>query len=128
MEQVNKPYKPEVTPRYIPKPQSVIDYENKKKDKKLNKDLPVFEDIVDLFPELLSKINETSKYVKFKDGTTLWRKSSCIDIYATEHLLEPFTKAGLTASPNKDKARPFAYRIETKEQFDLAREVIITNG
>lgn len=128
MEQVNTPYKPDVVPHYIPKPQSVIDYENKSRGKKLNTELPVFEVIVETFAELLSKINETSKYVKFKDGTTLWRKSSCIDIYATEHLFEPLTKAGLTSAPNKDKARPFAYHIETKEDFELAREVIINNG
>lgn len=126
MEQVNEPYNPEVTPHYIPKPQSVIEYEEKKK-KKFNADLPKFEEIADTFGEFLSKINETSQYVKFKDGTTLWRKSGWIDIYATEGTFTKLAESGLTSSPNKDKVRPFAFRISSSEEYERAKGVL-ANG
>ena len=123
MEQVNKPYHPNVTPHYIPKPQSVIEYEEKKK-KKFNSDLPKFEEIADTFGEFLSKINETSQYIKFKHGTTLWRKSAYIDIYATEDIFIKLAEAGLQSSPNKDKVRPFAFRIKSLEEYEKAKGVL----
>ena len=126
MEQVNEPYNPKVTPHYIPKPQSVIEYEEKKK-KKFNSDLPKFEEITENFGEFLSKINETSQYIKFKDGTTLWRKSGWIDIYATENVFTKLAEAGLTSSPNKDKVRPFAFRISSSDEYEKAKGVL-ANG
>ena len=127
MEQVNKPYHPEVTPHYIPKPQSVIEYEENKRNKKFNKDLPTFEELVDTFGRYLSKINETSQYIKFKDGTTLWRKSICIDIYATEDMFTKLAEVGLLSKPNKDKVRPFAFRISNSEEYKKA-EGVLGNG
>lgn len=127
MEQVNEPYNPKVTPHYIPKPQSVIEYEEKKKNKKFNNDLPKFEEITDTFGEFLSKINETSQYIKFKDGTTLWRKSGWIDIYATESVFTKLAEAGLQSSPNKDKVRPFAFRLSNSDEYEKAKGVL-ANG
>lgn len=126
MEQVNKPYKPDVTPHYIPKPQSVIEYEENKKKARYNSELPELSQIVDTLGEYCVKINEGSKYVKFKDGkgTTLWRKSRCIDIYATEIVWEALTNKGFVSSPNKDKDRPFHIKINTSEEYDKVVEVI----
>lgn len=126
MEQVNKPYKPDVTPHYIPKPQSVIEYEENKKKARYNSELPEFSQISDNLGEYCIKINEGSKYVKFKDGkgTTLWRKSKYIDIYATETVWDAMTHKGFTSEPNKDKDRPYHFRINTKEEYDKVVEVI----
>lgn len=117
-EKVNTPYKPDVTPHYIPKPQSVIEYEKKQKVFH-NSDLPEFEAIVDTLGSLCTKVNENSKYIKFSDKSTLWRKERRIDIYAAESLWEKLANAGLQSSANKDKDRPFAFKIETQEQYDI---------
>lgn len=117
VEQVNKPYKPDVTPRYIPKPESVIEYEARK-SKKFNADLPIFDVMADKFASNLSKINENSSYVKFKDGTTMWRKSACIDIYATESTWVKLTEGGFTSTPNKDTVRPFHIKISNADEFE----------
>lgn len=124
MEQLNQPYQPNVTPHYIPKPQSVIEYEEKKKNRTFNLALPSFEDICEMFGANLAKINETSQYVKFKDGTTMWRKSGWIDVYATEDTFAKLAESGLTSKPNKDKVRPFAFRLSTQEDFDKAKGVL----
>lgn len=126
MEQVNKPYKPDVVPHYIPKPQSVIEYEENKKKARYNSDLPEFSQIADTLGEYCVKINEGSKYVKFKDGkgTTLWRKSKYLDVYATEIVWEAMTHEGFVSSPNKDKDRPFHIRINTIEEYNTFVEVI----
>lgn len=120
MEEVNKPYKPDVTPHYIPKPQSVIEYEAKK-NRKYNNNLPELETIAEELGEYLIRVND--KYIKFEGGTTLWRKSGGIDIYATETIWEALTKLGFQSKPNKDKDRPFAFHITTQEEYDKAVSV-----
>lgn len=125
MDVVNQPYHPDVTPHYIPKPESVIEYENNKRKRKFNEDLPDYETICETFNEFLKKRN--ASYIRFKDGkgSTIFRKGQYIDIYATEELLEPLTRAGLTSSVNKDKDRPFHFRVSTMEDYDKAKKAII---
>lgn len=125
MDVVNQPYHPDVTPHYIPKPDSVVEYENNKRKRKFNEDLPDYETICETFNEFLKKRN--ASYIRFKDGkgSTIFRKGQYIDIYATEELLEPLTRAGLTSSVNKDKDRPFHFRVSTMEDYDKAKKAII---
>lgn len=127
MNVVNKPYHPDVTPHYIPVPDSVVEYENitHKRKFKYNEDLPDYETLCDTFNEYLKKRN--ASYIKFKDGrgSTIFRKGMYIDIYATEELLEPLTRVGLTSSANKDKDRPFHFRISTMEDYNKAKKAII---
>lgn len=127
MDVVNKPYHPDVTPHYIPVPDSVVEYENitHKRKFKYNEDLPDYETLADTFNEYLKKRN--ASYIKFKDGrgSTIFRKGMYIDIYATEELLEPLTRVGLTSSANKDKDRPFHFRISTMEDYNKAKKAII---
>lgn len=123
VEQLSKPYKPDVTPRYIPKPQSVIDYENKKSRK--NFDIPDFEKIVEVFGSILTKVNENSCYIKFADKTTLWRKASTIHIYANEDSAVKLSTAGLLSTANKDKDRPFKFEIKTDEEFEKVKEALL---
>lgn len=122
-EEVNKPYKPDVKPHYIPKPDSVKEYEEKK-NKRFNSSLPSFESLVDDFGSMCSKINETSKYIKFSNGSTLWRKNSWIDLYCVEEYFIILSQAGLASSPNKDKERPFHFRIENEDQYETFKKTI----
>ena len=129
MDVVNQPYAPNVTPHYIPKPDSVIEYEENKKKRRgsYNEDVPTFDVIVESFGSILVKVNETSKYVKFKDGkgTTLWRKNSYIDIYATQEVFELLTNVGFVSEVNKDKDRPYHIRITTHDEWEKMSKVII---
>lgn len=116
---INEPYPEPKKKKYIPKPDSVIEYEKKKRGRKYNDDLPSFEKIVELLGSKCSKINENSSYVKFDDKkSTLWRKSTCISVYAATDFAEKLANAGFQSSPNKDKERPFAFKIETGSDFD----------
>lgn len=123
-DKVNEPYHPNVTPHYIPKPESVIEYEEKK-HKKYNASLPTFEELTDMFGPYLKKANKT--YLVFKTLTSLHRKGGCIMLYACESDWDALTHLGLTSSPNKDKDRPFAFKIVTEEEFEKAKGVL-TNG
>lgn len=123
-EQVNEPYPEPKEQKYIPKPQAVIEYEEKKLKKRYNGELPSFEQIVDMFGGKLKKVNETSSYIKFNDESTMWRKSTCIDIYASETTWVKLTEAGFQSKPNKDKVRPYAIKILSKEEFDRMAEVL----
>jgi hypothetical protein len=125
--QINTPYKPDVTPHYIPKPPAVIEYEEKKLKSRRNNELPTFEAIAEMFAFILAKVNERSNYVKFKDGTTLHRKATCIKLYTVENIWEDMTHKGFKSSPNNDKDRPFAFVINTKEEFETMSEVLINN-
>ena len=123
---INTPYNPDVTPHYIPKPQSVIEYEEGKKRGRYNGELPDFESMSNEFASITKRINETSKYIAIKDSdTTIWRKSMYIDIYADNEYAEKFVSQGLTTKPNKDKKRPFHIQIKTSEEYDCMRNALI---
>ena len=126
-DKVNEPYPEPKEQKYIPKPDSVVEYEEKKKRgrSRANKDLPSFTDIVNDLGKVATKINETSGYVKFKDGTTLWRKMLALDVYAAEKTWQALTTAGFTSKPNKDKNRPFAFKFTTKEDYNKVVECIL---
>lgn len=125
-EKVNEPYKPDVTPHYIPKPKSVIEYEAKK-GKKYNNDLPEFEVMSEDFATYCKKINSNSKYVMFNDKSTMWRKCGAIDLYASEALWALLTERGLQSKPNKDKDRPFAFKITTLDEYNTILDVVKHN-
>jgi len=125
MEQINQPYKPDVTPHYIPKPQSVIEYEENKHKSRRNNELPTFEEIADMFGVVLKKINEKSNYVVFKDGSAMHRKSAFIKFNTVENIWTQLAEKGLESQSNPDKDRPFAFTIKTKEDFDTVAEVIL---
>lgn len=116
--QVNKPYAPDVTPHYIPKPESVEKYEKRQRAKRYNSDLPGFEELKEKLDKHASKVNDTSNYIKLQDKSTVWRKSSGIFVYASEDLGCKLTEGGLVGSANNDKDRPFAFKITTMEEFE----------
>ena len=123
MEKINTPYPEPTEKKYIPKPKSVVEYEAKQA-KRYNSALPEFEDIVDVFGEILKKSNLNSKYVMFNDGSTLWRKSGWIDMYVTEQVWTKLTELGFESKANKDKDRPYAFRITEASDYEKAVEAI----
>lgn len=123
IDKVNEPYPEPKVQKYIPKPKSVIEYEEKK-NKSYNLNLPGFESIVEDLGEHCVKVNNNSSYVKFADKSTLWRKSGRIDVYASQDLWELLTEAGLESRANKDKDRPFAFKIDTQDKYDIVSSVI----
>lgn len=122
-DKVNEPYNPKVTPRYIPKPKSVIEYEAKK-GKKYNNELPEFESISEEIAEYCKKINTNSKYVMLNDKSTIWRKCGGIDVYASETLWTILTESGLQSKPNKDKDRPFAFKVTNLDEYNKLLEAV----
>ena len=122
---INEPYPEPKKKKYIPKPDSVVEYEKKKRGRKFNDNLPTFEEVVELLGSCCSKVNENSSYIKFNDKkSTLWRKSTCISVYAATDFAEKLVNVGFASSVNKDKERPFAFKIETREDFDKLVAVI----
>lgn len=128
LKQIDTPYKPEVTPHYIPKPESVVEYEEKKRRVRRNNDIPEYEAICETFGPICDKFNDRSSYIKFKTGTTLWRKQNCIDIYAVESDWMTLTEAGLKSAPNKDKVRPYAIKVTTQDEYDRVVGALIKEG
>ena len=122
-EDLTKPYAPKVTPHYIPKPASVVEYEEKQK-KKFNGELPKYEDLIDTLDDCYFKRYDKDGHFMFKDKSTLWRKSTCIDLYVTEELWTKLTEAGFTSKENKDKDRPFAIKVKTADEWDKCLSVI----
>jgi len=121
---INTPYHPDVTPHYIPKPQSVIEYEENKKRKRYNNDLPDFDNMVeDLMPSI-RKVNKD--YVLLKDSATaIWRKGTRIDVNADSIILEKCVKQGLKSTENKDKDRPFRITIVTIDDYEKLKKAIL---
>lgn len=124
MEEVNKPYKPDVTPHYIEKPESVKEYEENKRRKRHNVELPEFEDIVEKVGSISCKVN--SNYVKLNDkATTVWRYSGFIACYATTDVAEQLSKAGLTSAPNKDTVRPFSFIVKDVDSYNTLIDTLV---
>lgn len=118
-EKVNEPYAPNVTPHYIEKPQSVIDYEKKAHSKRTNDDIPGFEQVVNDLGSVSKKVSEKSEYLTLSDGlSTVWRKKSCIDAYVVDNVWQACSEAGLNSTANKDTKRPFAIKVTTSEQYE----------
>ena len=119
VDKINEPYPEPKKKKYIPKPDSVVVYEAKKRGRKYNDQLPDFANIVEVLGSICSKVNENSSYVKFNDNkSTLWRKSTLINVYAANDFAEKLINVGFESFVNKDKERPFGFKIETKEDFD----------
>lgn len=126
-EKVNTKYPEPVEQKYIPKPQSVIEYEEKRR-KKYNNELPTQDEMVEHFSSLLSKINKT--YIVFGKGfgvgCWLERKSGYTNLYATESVWMCLTENfGFEGRKNgmKNTKLPVVFKIETLEQYEVIKEV-----
>jgi len=117
---------PKKKPKYVPKPPAVVEYEERRAAKINNNELPSFHEVANIFAEALARAQARSKYVMFHDGTTLWRKTHCIDVYANTDTAEKLVKSGLKAKPNKDRFRPFHIRLENKVDYEKAEAALLT--
>lgn len=119
VEQVNKPYKPDVTPHYIPKPQSVIEYEERKMKKLADfdyiKDYDEFADELAKRNVVIKKVN--AGYISLSDNTKIKILGKGIGILASEDWAEKFSKNGFIARPCIEKGTPFRFDICTEEDY-----------
>lgn len=123
-EKVNTKYPEPKEKKYIPKPQSVIEYEAKK-EKRYNSDLPTQDCMVERFASILSKINKT--YIVFKtSGCWLERKSGYINLYASEEVWKILSEKGMEARKNgmKNTKLPVVFKITTMEEYELVAGVL----
>lgn len=124
-EQVSKPYKPDVKPRYIPKPQSVIEYEERKHIRsRASFDFPHdYEE----FADLLSKTNVVIKkvntgYISLHDNSKIKLQKN-IAILASQELGEKFVAKGFQSKPCIEKGTPFRLDICNEEEYKLMWEI-----
>lgn len=127
MEEVNKPYKPDVTPHYIPKPQSVIEYEeNKRVKNKVDFTMPSsYEEFGDLLAEkgvIIKKVN--SGYISLPDSTKIKLLRTSIGILASTEIAERFVKRGFKSKPCIEKGTPFRFDITTQKEYDMMLEAL----
>lgn len=121
MEEVNKPYKPDVTPHYIEKPESVKEYEESKRRKpKCEFKLPeTYSEYADILADNDVKLKSVNKgYIALEDASKLKLLSTGIGVLASTALGEALAKSGLTSRPCIEQGTPFRFDIKTSEQND----------
>ena len=126
-EQVNTPYPEPKEQRYIPVPQSVIEYEEsrsrrKKCDFEKPKDYEEFGDLLGSKNVVIKKVN--SGYISLPDNSKLKLLSEGIGVLASEELGEKLVNRGLTCKACIEKGTPFRFDIKTQENFDILIEVL----
>ena len=120
-DKVNEPYKPDVTPHYIPKPQSVIEYEQSKSKKaKLDFELPKdYEEFADLLSQHnvhMARVN--SGYISMTDKSKLKLLTKGIGVLASSDLGIELAKHGMTSKPCVEKGTPFRFDVTTEANFN----------
>ena len=121
MEEVNKPYKPDVTPHYIEKPESVKEYEeNKRRKPKCEFAIPSsYNEYADILADNDVRLKSVNKgYIALEDASKLKLLSTGIGVLASTALGEALAKSGLTSRPCIEKGTPFRFDIKTSEQND----------
>lgn len=126
MEEVNKPYKPDVKPHYIPKPDSVKRYEESKKKIKCDFALPdSYESFADTLAENGVKLKSVNKgYIALEDSSKLKLLTGGIGILASDELGEALANSGLTSRPCIEKGTPFRFDVVKKEDYDIMCKVL----
>ena len=130
MEQVNKPYKSATKRKYIPKPQSVIEYEeNKKKARRKTLDFTMPENY-EVFGDMLAKKGIIIKkvntgYISLPDNTKLKLLTNCIGILASNDVAEQLSKRGIISRPCIEKGTPFRFDIASAEDYDKMWEALV---
>lgn len=131
MNKIVEPY-PEPKPseqKYIEKPQSVIDYETKKRYR--NENFPSFEQLPDAFVAndiVMKRINK--EYITMFDISKVKRKTACITILASDYVAGYFVNKGFKSQPCIERGTPFRFDIKSKEEYDLMIDIFktITNN
>lgn len=122
MEKVNEPYPEPKFQKKVKKPKSVIDYEQRKC--RSNPDLPSFEDLIEMFKPILSRVNEPSLYITLNNKCMVCKKSKSVDVVATVEVMPSLAEAGLLCKPYAYKAAPYLFKLLTPEMLEKAKEVL----
>lgn len=126
-EQVNTPYPEPKEKKYIPKPQAVIEYEEKKhKRVKADFDYPKdYETLADLFVENNIKMKKVNRgYISLPDSSKIKLLSVGIGILASTELAEKFTARGFQAKPCIEKGTPFRFDVKNAEEYSKMLEAL----
>jgi hypothetical protein len=130
MDEVNKPYAPEVTPHYIPKPESVVEYEENKKRTRSKRTFDVPTDY-DTFANILAengvKMKRVNKgYISLPDNTKLKLLGGGVGILASGYVAEAFAQAGYKSRACIEKGTPFRFDITTEDAYNNMYKILST--
>lgn len=126
---INTPYHPDVTPHYIPKPESVIEYENKKSGgnkRRCTFELPSdYEQFADMLVDAGVELKRVNKgYISLPDSSKLKILKVGIGVLATDELGEKFIMKGIKAKPCIEKGTPFRFDIVSENDYETMWEIL----
>ena len=127
VEQINTPYKPNVTPHYIKKPDAVVEYEEKKKmarAHKPNTEMPSFVEIKELFKNQTKRCNDVAHYITLADGTNLNRSPASLIVRATDEVAVKLSTLGLQTFACNEGKWKFRYKIVNGEDFEKIKTAL----
>ena len=123
MDEINKPYPEPKEKKYIPKPEAVVEYEERKKrsnkillDFELPANYEVFADILAERHVGIKRVN--SGYISMPDSSKLKLLSNGIGVLASTELAEQLVTFEMTSKPCIEKGTPFRFDVCTQKQFD----------
>jgi hypothetical protein len=125
-EQINTPYPEPKEQKYIPKPQSVIEYEESKKRNKctfaLPKDYDEFANILADKNIALKKVNKG--YISLSDNSKLKLLTNGIGVLASNELGEQLTLKGMKCRECIEKGTPFRFDIKDESMYNEMYNVL----
>lgn len=129
-DKINTPYPEPKEKKYIPKPQSVIDYENNKIRKQqryvCSFEKPAnYDEFADLLVKHGVKMKGVNKeYISLPDNSKIKNRASGIALLASQNIGEMFIKEGYECKACPEKGTPFRFDFNTQEDFNKMLEVL----
>lgn len=125
-EQVNTPYPEPKEKKYITKPQSVIEYEEKKQRRVAQFDYPKdYEVFADMMAERNITIKKVNRgYISLPDSSKIKLLTLGIGILASTELAEKFVAKGFTSSPCIEKGTPFRFDVKNADEYEKMWEAL----
>ena len=126
-DKINEPYPEPTEQKYIPVPDSVLEYEasrsrHKTCDFEKPKNYEEFGDLLGTHNVQIKKVN--SGYISLPDNSKLKLLTDAIGVLASDNLGEQLSKRGLKCRACIEKGTPFRFDIKSKEDFDILIEVL----
>lgn len=126
-EQVNTPYPEPKEKKYIPKPQSVIEYEERKHLRsRASFEYPKdYEALADVFAEYNIKMKKVNRgYISLPDNSKIKILAVGVGILASDELAEKFVANGFQAKPCIEKGTPFRFDVKNAEEYAKMLEAL----
>lgn len=127
-DQVNTPYPEPKKQKYIPVPQSVIDYENRYKVTRKKGDFTTpnnYEEFADLLAKHNIKIKRVNTgYISLWDNSKLKLQNGRIALLASTDIGSELSSKGFKCEKCIEKGTPFRYNFTTQEDFETMLGVI----